>query len=228
MRNLKIAGVAFALLIASSCGNKNNVNGSATDTISYKATVVPNNPANKTILFFGDSLTAGYGLDDHSEAFPGVIKARIDSLKLPYDVINSGVSGETTSGGLGRIDWILKQRVDIFMLELGANDGLRGIPIQQSESNLQTIIDKVKAKYPQAKIVLLGMQIPPNMGAVYTHDFKNIFPALAAKNHLPLVPFLLAGVAGDPKLNQADGIHPTAAGAKIAAENVWKILAKQL
>jgi len=129
---------------------------------------------------------------------------------------------------LNRIDWALKQNVDIFILELGANDGLRGISVQETTHNLQTIIDKVKAKNRQTKIILAGMQIPPNMGAAYTHDFKAIFPALAAKNHTAIIPFLLAGVAGDPKLNQADGIHPTAAGDKIVAENVWKVLQKAL
>lgn len=205
-----------------SCGGKKTTNNVPADTIATKT--ITTNPANKTILFFGDSLTAGYGLDDQSESFPGVIKARIDSLKLPYNVVNAGVSGETTADGLARIDWALKQPVNIFMLELGANDGLRGLTGQQTTNNLQAIIDKIKATYPQAKIILAGMQIPPNMGAVYTHDFKDIFPELAAKNHLALVPFLLAGVAGDRKLNQADGIHPTTAGAKIVAGNVWKVL----
>jgi len=178
----------------------------------------------KTILFFGNSLTAGYGLDDVSQAFPALVKNKIDSLKLSYKVINAGNSGETSSGGNGRIDWLLKQPVDVFVLELGANDGLRGIPIKETVKNLQAIVNKVKAKYPACKLVLLGMQVPPNMGADYANGLKGVFPQLAAKNNMALVPFLLEGVGGNPALNQADGIHPTAEGAKIVADNVWKVL----
>lgn len=177
----------------------------------------------KTILFFGNSITAGYGLEPN-EAFPALIQDKIDSLHLPYKVINAGVSGETTSGGMGRIDWILRQPVDVFVLELGGNDGLRGIPLTVTKSNLQAIIDKVKTKYPSVKIVLAGMQIPPNLGQDYTSEFKKIYPALAEKNDVALIPFLLQGVGGDPKLNQDDGIHPNKTGEKIIAENVWNVL----
>ena len=177
----------------------------------------------KTIVFFGNSLTAGYGLSP-SEAFPAIIQNKIDSLGLPYKVINAGVSGETSSGGNGRIDWILKQPLDVFVLELGANDGLRGIPLSETKKSLQSIIDKVKAKYPEAKLVLAGMQIPPNMGVTYTTQFRNIYPDLAKKNAAMLIPFLLEGVGGDLKLNQQDGIHPTAEGHQIVAENVWRVL----
>ncbi|HWZ13636.1 MAG TPA: arylesterase [Mucilaginibacter sp.] len=182
----------------------------------------------KTILFFGDSLTAGYGLDDPSEAFPGVVQNKIDSAKLPYKIVNAGVSGETTAGGKGRIGWILKRKVDVFVLELGANDGLRGIPIAETTRNLQAIVDSVKTKYPKTKLVLLGMQVPPNMGPVYANGFKTIFYDLAAKNKMALVPFLLKGVGGVPSLNQADGIHPTAQGAKIVGANVWEVLKRIL
>ena len=190
--------------------------------------MVINNPfessaKKKTILFFGNSLTAGYGVDP-SEAYPALIQDKIDSLHLNYKVINAGVSGETTSDGDSRIDWILKQPVDIFVLELGGNDGLRGIPLSVTEKNLQLIIDKVKAKYPEVKIILEGIQIPPNMGPDYTGKFKEIYPRLASKNKIQLLPFLLKGVGGDPKLNQRDGIHPTAEGHKIVAETVWEIL----
>ena len=178
----------------------------------------------RNIFFFGDSLTAGYGLDDPSEAFPGVVQNKIDSAKLPYKVINAGVSGETSAGGKGRIAWILKQKVDVFVLELGANDGLRGIPVSETIQNLQAIIDSVKTKYPKATLVMLGMQVPPNMGDVYAGNFKGIFPELAAKNKMALVPFLLKGVGGIPSLNQHDGIHPTAQGAKIVGNNVWQVL----
>jgi acyl-CoA thioesterase-1 len=178
----------------------------------------------KTILVFGDSLTAGYGLDDVSEAYPSVLQTKIDSAKIPYTIVNGGLSGETSAGGKGRIDWLLKQHIDVFVLELGANDGLRGVPVKETERNLQTIIDRVKAKYPKAKLVMLGMQVPPNMGATYSSDFKNMFPKLAAKNNMTLVPFLLQGVGGVPALNQKDGIHPTAVGAKIVADNVWQVV----
>ena len=174
----------------------------------------------KNILFFGTSLTAGLGLDP-SEAYPALIQNRIDSLKLPYKVINAGLSGETSAAGKGRIDWLLKQPIDIFVLELGANDGLRGIQVEETTKNLQFIIDKVKAKYPDVKMVMAGMQVPPNMGNPYVNDFKNMFPALAEKNNMVLIPFLLDKVGGVAKLNQADGIHPTAEGDKILAENVW-------
>jgi len=177
----------------------------------------------KTILFYGNSLTAGYGLDTE-EAFPALIQNRLDSLGLNYVAINSGLSGETTSGGLNRLDWVLNQDVDIFVLELGANDGLRGIPITETRNNLQAIIDQVRLKNPDTEIVLAGMQIPPNMGQQYTDDFRQIFPELAKKNDIPLIPFLLEGVAGRPDLNQDDGIHPTAAGQKIVRDNVWEVL----
>jgi len=177
----------------------------------------------KTIVFFGNSLTAGYGVDP-SEAYPALIQHMIDSLHLGYRVINAGVSGETSSGGEDRIDWILKQKVDVFVLELGGNDGLRGIPLTATRKNLQAILDKVRAKYPGVKILLEGMQIPPNLGQAYATTFKNIYPDLAASNKIALVPFLLQNVGGDPKLNQQDGIHPNVAGHQIVAQNVWQVL----
>ena len=151
-----------------------------------------------------------------------------ESTQLKYKVVNAGVSGETTAGGNSRIDWILKQPMDIFVLELGANDGLRGIPLATTEQNLQSIIDKVRAAYPEVTIILEGMQIPPNMGHEYTTGFTDIYPKLAKENNIELVPFLLKDVAGDPKLNQQDGIHPTAEGHKILAETVWEVLKKNL
>lgn len=179
----------------------------------------------KTVLFFGDSLTAGYGLDDPAnDSYPSVVQEKIKAANLPYTVVNAGNSGETSAGGLGRIDWVLKQKVDVFVLELGANDGLRGIPVSETTKNLQAIINKVKAKYPDAKLVITGMQIPPSMGAAYAQDFKAIFPKLASKNNITLVPFLLDRVGGIAKLNQGDGIHPTKEGAKIVADNVWTVL----
>lgn len=177
----------------------------------------------KTVLFFGNSLTAGMGLDS-SEAFPAVIQEKIDSLDLDYNVINAGLSGETTAAGRNRVDWVLNQDVDVFVLELGANDGLRGIPVAETRENLQAIIDKVRAKNPETEIVLAGMQIPPNLGKEYTTNFRNLFPELAEENDIHLIPFLLEDVAGRPELNQGDGIHPNAEGYKIVADNVWQVL----
>jgi acyl-CoA thioesterase-1 len=181
-------------------------------------------PANpKNILFFGDSLTAGYGLSPE-EAFPALVEKELNKNSQQVKVTNAGLSGETSAGGLSRIDWILRQQVDIFVLELGANDGLRGLPLDQTRKNLQAIIDKVKAKYPNVKLVLAGMMVPPNLGKEYTNEFKNIYPTLAKQNKATLIPFLLEGVGGDEKLNQPDGIHPNAEGHKIVAKNIAKII----
>ena len=139
-------------------------------------------------------------------------------------MVNAGLSGETTSGGKNRIDWVLKQNVDVFVLELGANDGLRGIPVAETKNNLQEIIDFVREQNPEIEIILAGMQIPPNMGQEYTREFRAIFPDLAEENNVNLIPFLLEDVAGIPELNQQDGIHPTAEGQEILAENVWDVL----
>jgi acyl-CoA thioesterase-1 len=181
----------------------------------------------KSIVFFGNSITAGYGLQ-LSEAFPALIQHKIDSLQLPYTAINAGVSGETSADGVARIDWILRQPVDIFVLELGGNDGLRGIPVSETKKNLQLIMDKVKAKNPSCQIVLAGMQIPPNMGKRYTDEFRNMYPELAKKNDVRLIPFLLEGVGGEARLNLEDGIHPTAEGHTILAQNVWSVLEPML
>jgi acyl-CoA thioesterase-1 len=179
----------------------------------------------KTIVFFGDSLTAGYGLDDPgSEAYPARIEKKIEAAHLPYRVVNAGLSGETSAGGLRRIDWILRQPVDIFVLALGGNDGLRGIEPAVSRTNLQGIIDRVRAKYPEAKLILAGMMIPPSMGQDYAREFAAIFPELAKKNRLSFVPFLLEGVGGSEELNQPDRIHPTSQGHAIVAETVWTTL----
>ncbi len=219
MLKIKFTYILFIILIVSSCGEKKPSNAGK-ELMSTN----PKSPSEKTILFFGDSLTAGYGLDNPSEAFPGVVQNKIDSAKLLYKVVNAGLSGETTAGGKGRIGWLLKQKIDIFVLELGANDGLRGIPVNETRRNLQAIIDSVKAKQPDAKLMMLGMQVPPNMGITYVNNFKVIFSELAEKNKMTLVPFLLKGVGGVTSLNQHDGIHPTAQGAKIVGDNVWQAL----
>lgn len=180
-------------------------------------------PKPKTILFFGDSLTAGYGLSVE-EAFPALIEKKLREKGNNVKVINAGLSGETSAGGLSRIDWILRQPIDMLVLELGANDGLRGLPTDQTIKNLQGIIDKVKAKYPDCKMVLAGMMVPPNLGKDYTQKFKSIYPDLAKKNKATLIPFLLQGVAGDEKLNLTDGIHPNVEGHQIVARNLTVIL----
>lgn len=216
----------FMLASLISCGGKQKKNESPTKTDKQKETLTESK-SKKTILFFGNSLTAGYGLET-DEAFPALIQDRIDSLQLNYTVINSGLSGETTSGGLNRLTWVLNQDIDIFVLELGANDGLRGIPIQETRQNLQAIIEKVKEKNSTTKIILAGMQIPPNMGKDYTAEFQKIYPELAEENQVELIPFLLEGVAGKPSLNLEDGIHPTAKGQKMVMENVWEILKTEL
>jgi acyl-CoA thioesterase I len=179
----------------------------------------------KVILFFGDSLTAGYGLSTE-EAFPALLEKELNKTDKKVKVVNAGLSGETSAGGVSRIDWILRQPIDIFVLELGANDGLRGLPIEQTRQNLQSIINKVKVKNPTCKIVLAGMMVPPNMGKQYTDEFRNIYPDLARKNNATLIPFILDGVAGIEKLNQADGIHPTPEGHKIIATNLKKVFEK--
>jgi acyl-CoA thioesterase-1 len=185
----------------------------------------PNPPefGGKTVVVLGDSLAAGLGVDE-TEAFPALLQQKIDAAGWKYTVVNAGVSGDTSADGLNRIDWLLRRKLDVLLLELGGNDGLRGLPVSATKRNLQSIIDRVKQKYPQAQIVIAGMQMPPNMGADYTNSFKRIFPDLAEKNHAVLIAFLLEGVGGNPSLNQADQIHPTAQGHKIIAENIWKVL----
>nr|WP_228527633.1 arylesterase [Pararhodonellum marinum] len=179
------------------------------------------------ILFFGNSLTAGYGIDTE-DAFPGLIQARIDSMGLPYRVINGGLSGETTASGKNRLDWFLEEEPAVFILELGGNDGLRGIPIEETRNNLLAMIQDVQTKFPDTHILLAGMQIPPNMGSSYTNEFQKIFPEVAQETEVTLIPFLLEGVAGDPALNLPDGIHPTEEGHKIVFETVWSYLKHHL
>lgn len=181
----------------------------------------------QTVLFFGDSLTAGYGLSSE-EAFPALIEKELNKKMSRVKVINGGLSGETSAGGVSRIDWLLRQPIQIFVLELGANDGLRGLPLNRTRKNLQAIIDKVKTKNPGVKIVLAGMMVPPNMGNQYTSEFRGIYPDLAKKNNATLIPFLLEGVGGIEKLNQSDGIHPNVEGHKIVARNIAPVIEKLL
>jgi len=178
----------------------------------------------KTVLFFGDSLTAGYGLEDAAtQSFPAVIQQKITAAGLPWRVVNAGLSGETSAGGLRRIDWILRAPVDVFVLELGANDGLRGLPLDALRTNLQSIIDRLRAKNPSVKIVIAGMKMPVNLGD-YANTFADVFPAIAKANQAAFIPFLLENVAARPELNQPDGIHPTAEGARLVADTAWKTL----
>ena len=222
MRKLQVFYFLLGFIFFVSCGEttKNKEKSGVEEVVENQDST---SAESKVILFFGTSLTAGMGLDPN-DAYPAVIQEKLDSIHLPYQVVNAGLSGETTASGRNRIGWVLKQAVDIFILELGANDGLRGIPLDETRKNLQAIIDTVSIKNPKTKIILAGMQIPPNLGQEYTSEFRNIFPDLANKNKLIIIPFLLEDVAGIPELNQQDGIHPTTKGQKILAENVWKLL----
>lgn len=222
MRNLSIIYVLFGFLLFISCGETSKKEGEVVE--EEQVSTEETSEENGVILFFGNSLTAGMGLDPE-DAFPALIQEKIDSLGLGYEVVNAGLSGETTAAGRNRINWVLNKDVDIFVLELGANDGLRGIPLDETKKNLQAIIDTVRTKNPETKIILTGMQIPPNMGEEYASGFKNIFPELAQQNDVYLIPFLLENVGGISELNQADGIHPTAEGQEILAKNVWEVLA---
>jgi acyl-CoA thioesterase-1 len=177
----------------------------------------------KSVIFFGDSLTAGYGVDP-DEAYPALIQKKIDEAHQPWHVVNAGLSGETTAGGLRRLDWILRQPVDIFVIELGGNDGLRGIAPATTRSNLEAMIKRIRQRYPNAKVVVAGMQMPTNMGPEHRRTFAAIYPEIAEASGAVLIPFLLDRVGGDPSLNQSDGIHPTAEGHKIVAETVWRTL----
>lgn len=179
--------------------------------------------AKQTIVVLGDSLAAGYGIDP-SSAYPALLDQRIQAAGLPYRVVNAGVSGDTTAGGLRRLDWILKRPVDVLILELGGNDGLRGMAPSQTRSNLVSIIQKTRAARPLVRIVLTGMQMPSNFGADYTREFRELYPEVARRESVALVPFLLEGVGGVPSLNQADQIHPTAEGHRRVATNVWAVL----
>ncbi len=214
----------FIFLLPLACGDGQGGKSPSPNPAPEAASPAPSKAAaGATILFFGNSLTAGLGVEPE-QAFPGLIGKRLDSLGYPYRAVNAGLSGETTASGVNRLEWVLRQPVDIFVLELGANDGLRGIPLSETRKNLRTLVEQVRKANPEVQIILTGMQLPPNMGPEYTAEFRQIFTDLAASHQLELVPFLLEGVGGVPELNQADGIHPTPEGHKILAENVWKVL----
>ena len=178
-------------------------------------------------MFLGTSLTAGLGLEPE-QAFPALIQQKIDSAGLDYRVVNAGVSGETSAGARRRVDWLLREPVSVLVIETGANDGLRGLPPDSLRANIQAVIDRARTMRPEPKIVLVGMRVPPNYGRTYSQRFQTLYPELARANDAELVPFLLEGVGGVPSLNQADGIHPTAAGQRLMAETVWRVLEPML
>ncbi|MBN8823202.1 MULTISPECIES: arylesterase [unclassified Spirosoma] len=219
-----ISGLIVCLTVWNCGSSDTKTTSGSSDRTAKPSTASPTAPAKKQIvLFYGNSLTAGYGVEP-SQAFPALVGQKIDSAGLNYTVVNAGLSGETTAGGKSRISWVMRQPVAVFVLELGGNDGLRGLPLTATRQNLQAIMDTVRKKSPEATIVLAGMQIPPNMGTTYTKEFRGLFKELADKNKAVLIPFLLEGVGGIPKLNQPDGIHPTPDGHKIVANTVWKAL----
>jgi acyl-CoA thioesterase-1 len=187
----------------------------------------PGRTGARRIVFIGTSLTAGLGLQPE-QAYPALIQERIDSAGLNYTVINRGVSGETSAGARERIGWLLREPADIFVIETGANDGLRGLGVPAMRANIQAIIDTIKTTYPEATIFLIAMEAPPNLGPAYTADFRRTYSELAVENDVELIPFLLTGVIADPAYNQADGMHPNAAGARILAENVWREMEEEL
>ena len=192
------------------------------------AIVIAEEPPNanhtaKRIVILGDSVTAGYGLDP-KEAYPALLQKKITAAKLPYTVANAGVSGDTTAGGLRRVAWAMTKGADVLVIALGGNDGLRGIAPGETKKNLLGIVAKARTKNPKIKILVAGMQMPDNMGPGFTARFKALFAEVTRESKATLIPFLLEGIGGVEKLNQADGIHPTAEGQMKVAENVWKIL----
>jgi acyl-CoA thioesterase-1 len=225
-----VAGAAFFLL--ASCGRGGRgARAVSSDTSTGRRAVADSafpdtrhpTPDTRLIVFLGTSLTAGLGLDP-SQAFPALVQRRLDSLQLPWRAVNAGVSGETSAGALRRLDWVLKDAPAILVLETGANDGLRGLDVDTTRANLEEIVRRARATVPGIRIVLAGMEAPPNLGARYTERFRAVFRDVAAREHLALIPFLLARVGGVDSLNQADGIHPNVAGERIVAANVWRIL----
>lgn len=180
-----------------------------------------------TVVFLGNSLTAGFGLDIN-QAFPAVLQRKVNDLGWPVTMVNAGVSGETTAGGLRRLPWLMRTRMDVLVIALGGNDGLRGLPPEDTRVNLLKMIELAKNEYPTLQVILAGMEMPPNLGEVYTNAFSSIFPEVAQQTDSHLIPFLLDGVGGNAALNQSDGIHPTAEGQRILADNVWIVLSSIL
>jgi acyl-CoA thioesterase I len=204
---------------------KNNMSvAKGRDTAARGAAEVSDSTAAKpVVLFFGTSLTAGYGLDP-GQAFPSLIQKKADAEGVPIKAVNAGLSGETTAGAARRIDWVMRTPADVVVVEAGANDALRGLPPEAAKANLERVIETIREKQPRAKIVLIQMEAPPNFGAAYTQRFRSIYRDVSQKENVPLIPFLLNGVAGISRYNQADGVHPNLAGEQIVADNVWRAL----
>ncbi|MEO8226738.1 MAG: arylesterase [Gemmatimonadota bacterium] len=213
---------AVVMLTLSGCSGQRPEAAGRPDTATV--TAAPARSARPRIVILGTSLTAGYGLPDPALAYPALLQRRIDAAGLKYEVVNRGVSGETSAGARARVDWVLREPAAIVVLETGANDGLRGLEVGSLRANVQAILDRAKRLNPPPKLVLIGMEAPPNYGLDYTRQFRAVYSELARANNAALVPFLLQGVAGIARLNQADGVHPTAEGQRIAAENVWRVL----
>jgi acyl-CoA thioesterase I len=224
--------VVLLSALAMACGG----NGATRDTASTtKPASAPESPAatpdtfpttldeRRTILFLGTSLTAGLGLEPDS-AYPQQIQRKIDASGLPYQVVNAGVSGETSAGLLRRLDWVLRRPADVVVVETGANDGLRGLSVDATRNTIGQVLTRIRKERPNATILLAQMEAPPNLGQQYTSTFSAMFPELAREHGATLIPFLLEGVAGVSRLNQSDGIHPNDAGERIVADNVWRVL----
>jgi len=224
MKDIKINVYLFILVLVMSCSGIADDKGQR-NKIAEKdeSESVGNNSDKPVILFFGNSITAGYGIEPEN-AFSSLIQERLDSLGYNYLVINAGLSGETTASGFSRVSWVLKTIPEIFVLELGANDGLRGIAVQETKKNLKRIINQVRKINPKVKILLAGMEVPPSMGEDYAGPFRKIFPDISTDEEVNLIPFILDKVAGEPELNIQDGIHPTEEGHKIVTETVWNYL----
>ena len=197
--------------------------GSASESATAKAGSASKSLRTPVVLFFGTSLTAGYGLAPE-QAFPALIEKKARDEGIPITVVNAGLSGETTAGAVRRIDWVLRTPVDLVVIEGGANDALRGLAPEAARANLETLIAAVRARQPRAKVALIQMEAPPNYGVSYTRQFRSVYREVARKENVPLLPFLLDGVAGISRLNQADGVHPNVAGERIVADNVWRAL----
>jgi len=226
--SILISSLFLSLFLLNSCGQSDPASTAMEsdvkeETTSEKVTDAPPQKDRPRIVFFGNSLTAGYGLDEQY-SFPSLIQQRLDSLGYHYEVVNAGLSGETTAGGLNRIDWVMEQPMEVFVLELGGNDVLRGFDLDVTRKNLAAILDAVRNQYPDVKLVLAGMEAPPNMGDTYTKEFRLIYQNLAREKDVALIPFLLAEVGGIKELNLPDRIHPNIEGQKIVATNIMKIL----
>lgn len=220
MRRFRVAPLIFLLFSIASCRSE-EPQPAPPATAPVASETQPALAAGPRVVFLGDSLTAGLGLSQE-QAYPALLAGRLAQLGQPIQALNAGVSGDTSAGGLRRLDWLLRQKPSIIVVGLGANDALRGLPLSEIESNLRQIV--TKSQQAGARVLLLGMQIPPNYGPDYARGFAGLYPRIAQETKVALVPFLLAGVGGEASLNQADGIHPTAAGQEKVADNVLPYL----